>query len=163
MKVADDFDKKMEGVGTAYVVLESDNFEPIKLKIGEGAYDAGYSMSLIPETIFHFEADGITERNNFVNLKKNIITFDCGTAMEKVVMLHRVQKLPCLRIRPSNQQEILEVKMSSSGMNVSLMNKAMIYDAAANAVSFAGFHMNKLTWKDAVSYTHLTLPTNREV
>ena len=106
-------------------------------------------MSLIPETIFHFEADGITERNNFVNLKKNIITFDCGTAMEKVVMLHRVQKLPCLRIRPLNQQEILEVKMSSSGMNVSLMNKAMIYDAAANAVSFAGFHMNKLTWKDA--------------
>ena len=106
-------------------------------------------MNLIPETIFHFESDGVTERNNFVNLKKNRITFDCGTVMEKVVLLHRVQKLPCLKIRPLNQSEILEVKMSGAGMNVSLMNKAMMYEAASNSVAFAGFHMNKLTWKEA--------------
>ena len=41
MKVADDFDKKMGGVGTAYLVLEGEDMEPIRMKIEKGAYRTG--------------------------------------------------------------------------------------------------------------------------
>ena len=76
------------------------------------AYDSRYQMILIPEGHFHFRPDGVTERPNFINFKKNCMILDQNLSEEKYVELKRIEKLPCLKLRPLNQDEIMKIRFS---------------------------------------------------
>jgi hypothetical protein len=95
-------------------------------------------MNLMPENKFHFEEDGVTEKNNDINLKKNVMTLDTNTVSEKRVLIERIQKLPCIKIRPLNAKEIEAMRIQKGNFNSNLLTNKCF-----------SFHMSKLTWMDA--------------
>ena len=113
MWVADTHKLKLEAVGTAYYVLFDEiSHSEFICSMERAAYDSRYQMILIPEGHFHFRPDGVTERPNFINFKKNCMIIDQNLSEEKYVELKRIEKLPCLKMRPLNQDEIMKIRFS---------------------------------------------------
>lgn len=108
--------------------------EEFTISLARSAQDRRFQMSLIPEGHFHFEVDGITETNNFINFKKSIVLLDQGAVEEKCVVLDRIEKLPCLKMGPLNSREILKICVNKGTFDMSTVAKSY------------GFRMNKLAY-----------------
>ena len=138
MWVADTHKIHLDGIGTAYMVLFDEiSGQEFIISLERSAQDKRYQMILIPEGHFHFEKDGVTERNNFINFKKNAMLLDQGEEDEKYVVVNRIEKLPCLKIRPLNTSEILKIRISKGSFDMTTVAKTY------------GFRMSKKTWLDA--------------
>ena len=136
MLVADGVTARLELMGEAYFVIideQSGNEYPISMK--RAAVDRRYPFMLIPETRWHFEEDGVTERPDYVNFKKNILFLDYETSHEVAIHLKRVEKLPCLSIRPLNAHEIEALRAEKGTLTT-----------RQYARSLGGFHVNKRNW-----------------